>query len=112
MWDPTDEKKHRLVSAVSLDLPDLAVRSGGSTSVDISERGIDKAYAVRQLSSMLGVDIDRIMFVGDRMDSVGNDYPAACAGVMPVGVRGPSDTLHVCRLLLDRLRDISQSENR
>ena len=100
VWDPTDEKKNRLVHAVSQDLPDLAVRSGGSTSVDISERGIDKAYAVRQLSAILHVAIDHIIFVGDRMDSDGNDYPAACAGVMPIGVRGPADTLRVCRALL------------
>ena len=41
-WDPTNEKKNRLAQAVATDLPHLAVRSGGSTSVDISARGIDK----------------------------------------------------------------------
>ena len=50
------------------DVPHLAVRSGGSTSVDISNRGVDKAYAVRKLADMLGVTVGQIAFVGDRMD--------------------------------------------
>ena len=102
-WDPANEKKNRLVRAVSRDLPGLAVRSGGSTSVDISQRGIDKAYAVRQLADVLHIDIGEIMFVGDRMDPAGNDYPAVCAGVMPIHVSCPADTLRVCLRMLDIL---------
>ena len=67
-WDPTNEKKNRLAEAVQKDVPHLAVRSGGSTSVDISNRGVDKAYAVRKLADMLGVTVGQIAFVGDRMD--------------------------------------------
>ncbi|TXQ41067.1 HAD family hydrolase, partial [Escherichia coli] len=48
-WDPTGEKRSRLRDAVALDVPDLEVRSGGSTSVDITRRGIDKAYGMRKL---------------------------------------------------------------
>src|SRR5690606_34806044 len=42
-WDPTGEKKNALRDAVAVRIPDLEVRSGGSTSVDITRRGIDKA---------------------------------------------------------------------
>ena len=102
-WDPTNEKKNRLASAVSRDLPWLAVRSGGSTSVDVSHRGIDKAYAVRQLATVLGIEIGQIMFIGDRMDPDGNDYPVVGAGVRPIRVTGPADTLGICTRLLDIL---------
>jgi hypothetical protein len=67
-WDPSNEKKNALASAVAKDLPHLQVRSGGSTSVDISEQGIDKAYAVRELASLLDVAVNDIVFIGDRMD--------------------------------------------
>ena len=52
-WDPTGEKKSALREAVQVDLPGLEVRSGGSTSVDITRRGIDKAYGVRWLAEHL-----------------------------------------------------------
>lgn len=102
-WDPTNEKKNRLAQAVSADVPDLAVRSGGSTSVDISLRGVDKAYAVRQFAEALGIDVGQIIYVGDRMDPDGNDYPAVRAGTMAIRVAGPEDTLSVCNALMRHL---------
>ena len=99
-WDPTNEKKNRLADAVSRDLPWLAVHSGGSTSVDISQRGIDKAYAVRQLAQVLDIETGQIIFIGDRMDPDGNDYPVVGAGARPIRVTGPDDTLEVCTRLL------------
>jgi hypothetical protein len=50
-WDPTGAKKAALRDAVAARVPDLEVRSGGSTSVDITERGIDKAYGMRELGA-------------------------------------------------------------
>ncbi|MCI1635887.1 HAD-IIB family hydrolase [Bifidobacterium sp.] len=94
-WDPSNEKKNALASAVAKDLPHLQVRSGGSTSVDISEQGIDKAYAVRELASLLDVAVNDIVFIGDRMDPEGNDYPAALAGTMPIRVHNPDETIAV-----------------
>lgn len=92
-WDPDSAKKNALSAAVAADLPHLLVRAGGSTSVDISGRGIDKGYAVRELAGILGIAVGQIIFFGDRMDPSGNDYPAAQAGTMPLRVRGPEDTL-------------------
>ena len=92
-WDPDNSRKDALARAVAADLPNLQVRSGGSTSVDISAKGIDKAYAVTSLARILGVDVGDIAFVGDRMDPDGNDYPAALAGAMALRVRDPADAL-------------------
>lgn len=102
-WDPDNKRKDRLAAAVAADLPHLQVRSGGSTSVDISAKGIDKAYAVSTLAEILGVQVDRILFVGDRMDPDGNDYPAALAGTLAVKVDNPADTLELIRTLEPRL---------
>ncbi|NMM99540.1 HAD family hydrolase [Bifidobacterium sp. DSM 109958] len=99
-WDPDNAKKNALRAAVAADLPDLLVRSGGSTSVDVSGRGVDKGSAVRGLAATLGIEVGEIIFIGDRMDPAGNDYPAAQAGTMPVRVRGPEDTIAVVRRLL------------
>lgn len=80
-WDPTGEKKNTLREAVAARIPDLEVRSGGSTSVDITHRGIDKAYGMRQLAEVTGIPLDDMLFVGDRLDPDGNDYPVQALGV-------------------------------
>lgn len=91
-WDPTGEKKERLRAVVAADLPDLEVRSGGSTSVDITRKGIDKAYGVTKLLSRLGIAPADAVFFGDRLDEGGNDYPVISTGVPCVAVSGWTDT--------------------
>lgn len=91
-WDPTGEKKNALRDAVAARIPDLEVRSGGSTSVDITHRGIDKAYGMRQLSEQTGIALDDMLFVGDRLDPHGNDYPVLAMGVRCQAVEGWEDT--------------------
>lgn len=103
-WDPTNEKKNALAKAVQHDVPNLQVRSGGSTSVDISARGIDKSYAVHELAKALGTTVQSIAFIGDRMDPDGNDYPAAAAGTIAIRVHGPEDTLALINRINTRLR--------
>ena len=98
-WDPDRSKKNRLAAAVAADLPGLTVRSGGSTSVDVVAKGIDKSYAMRRLAELFSTGIDRIAFVGDRMDPDGNDYPAAVAGAYAIRVHEPGDTLRIIRRL-------------
>ena len=50
-WDPDGGKKEALRAACAALLPELEVRSGGSTSVDVTRKGIDKAYGIGELSS-------------------------------------------------------------
>ena len=80
-WDPTGEKKNRLRESVQALLPDLEVRSGGSTSIDITRQGIDKAYGMTRLSELTGISLDEMLFIGDRLDPDGNDYPVKVLGV-------------------------------
>ncbi len=94
-WDPTGEKKGRIRAAVRELLPDLEVRSGGSTSVAITRRGIDQAYGMRRLAELTGIPFAATLFVGDRLDPDGNDYPVKALGVPTVAVTGWEDTVQV-----------------
>jgi phosphomannomutase len=98
-WDPTGSKKNTLRAAVAELIPDLEVRSGGSTSVDITHQGIDKAYGMTRLAEQTGIDLDDMLFVGDRLDPDGNDYPVLAMGVACQAVEGWEDTAE----FLDRL---------
>lgn len=102
-WDPTGEKKSALRDAVASRVPDLEVRSGGSTSVDITHRGIDKAYGMRQLAEHTGIPLDEMLFVGDRLDPDGNDYPVVALGVRCAAVRGWEDTVALLTDLIPTL---------
>ena len=101
-WDPTGEKKNRIRAAVQERLLDLEVRSGGSTSVDITRRGIDKAYGMRRLAELTGIPFAETLFVGDRLDPDGNDYPVKALGVPTVAVEGWEDTVAVIEAITAR----------
>ena len=102
-WDPTGEKKNALRAAVAARLPELEVRGGGSTSIDITHHGIDKAYGMRQLAEQTGIPLDEMLFVGDRLDPDGNDYPVLALGVPCHAVDGPADTAAYLETLIPTL---------
>ena len=91
-WDPTGAKRGALRDAVAARLPGLEVRSGGSTSIDITQAGIDKAFGMRQLAARTGIALTDMLFYGDRLDEGGNDYPVLAIGVPSVAVEGWEDT--------------------
>lgn len=103
-WDPDGAKRARLRDAVAPLLPDLDVHAGGSTSVDITKKGIDKAYGIARLAEILDLDPAEILFVGDRLTPGGNDYPVLRLGVQTHAVRDWTDTLEFLRRLLPTLR--------
>ncbi|MFT3900246.1 MAG: HAD-IIB family hydrolase [Gordonia sp. (in: high G+C Gram-positive bacteria)] len=91
-WDPDGRKKESLRAYAAERLPDLEVRSGGSTSVDITRKGIDKAYGARRLMEMLDLGTGDILFYGDRLDEGGNDRPVKDLGIDSIAVHGHEDT--------------------
>jgi phosphomannomutase len=103
VWDPTGSKKNTLREAVAALIPDLEVRSGGSTSVDITRQGIDKAYGMTRLAELTGITLDEMLFVGDRLDEDGNDYPVKALGVECVAVEGWHDTAEFLDTLIPTL---------
>lgn len=91
-WDPDNLKKHKLRDYVAGLIPGFEVRAGGSTSIDVTKLGIDKAYGMSKLIEILGVDKQDILFLGDRLEEGGNDYPVRAMGIDSVEVRSWEDT--------------------
>lgn len=102
-WDPDGAKRRALRDAVAARLPELEVRSGGSTSIDITQAGIDKAFGMRELSERTGIALEAMLFFGDRLDEGGNDYPVLAMGVPSVAVEGWEDTADKLDALLKTL---------
>jgi phosphomannomutase len=89
------EAKLVLRSRVAEQLPDLEVRLGGTTSVDVTRIGIDKAYGMKKLMDTLDVSKEDILFLGDKLQEGGNDYPVRAMGIDCIEVSCWEDTAHV-----------------
>lgn len=96
-WDPDFAKRRKLQAILRGMLPDLSINVGGSTSVDITRQGIDKAYAVRRLIEQSGVAGKAILFLGDAIYPGGNDDPVRAAGYDTIAVRDVQETMSVVR---------------
>ena len=81
-------------------IPEFSVRLGGTTSVDVTKPGIDKAYGIRKLRDILGIQIEEMIFVGDALFPGGNDYPAKKAGVTSIQVRDANETKRVIEAII------------
>jgi phosphomannomutase len=97
--DHADDKQELRAKIAEL-LPDLEVRLGGSTSVDITRIGIDKAYGIQKLIEALDVDKEEILFVGDKLEEGGNDYPVKAMGIDSIAVEKWEDTAYVLEGIL------------
>ena len=92
----------RLARLLQRRLPDFKVRVGGLTTIDVTKKGIDKAYGIRQIERQLHVPRKDMLFVGDAIFPGGNDYAVVRTGVDYVKVRGPEDTKKIIQALLKK----------
>ncbi len=99
-WDPDFSKRTRMKAVLDDLIPEFSVRLGGTTSVDITKRGIDKAYGIRKLREIIGVEINEMIFIGDALFPGGNDYPAKEAGVYSIRIRDPNATKRVIEAII------------
>ncbi len=101
-WDPGSVKRNALREAVAADVPNLEVRAGGSTSIDITQKGIDKAHGMRELEKQTGIPQANMLFLGDRLQPGGNDYPVLEMGIACIPVEGPDETIqHINELVAE-----------
>ena len=99
-WDADFTKRKNLKSLLDTLIPEFSVRLGGTTSVDVTKSGIDKAYGIRKLRDTLGVAIQEMIFIGDALFPGGNDYPAKEAGVVCIQVRDPTESKRIIETIL------------
>jgi phosphomannomutase len=94
-WDKDGVKKHAIRDLAAEKLDDLEVRVGGTTSIDVTTIGIDKAYGMKKLIEALGISKEEILFIGDKLEEGGNDYPVKAFGIDTISVEGWENTAHV-----------------
>ena len=91
-WDPDNAKKLKIRDMVAPLLPEFEVRAGGTTTIDITKKGIDKAYGMQKLIEQLGLSKEDVLFFGDKLQEGGNDYPVKAMGIDSLEVSDWQDT--------------------
>jgi HAD superfamily hydrolase (TIGR01484 family) len=102
-WDPDFAKRKRMQALLDVSIPEFSVRMGGSTSIDVTLPGIDKAYGIGKMRDILGVPIAEMIYIGDALFPGGNDYPARSTGARCIQIAGPNETKRVIETIVAML---------
>lgn len=98
-WDPDKSKRKKIITYLLEKLTDFEVHIGGTTTIDITHKGIDKAYGIRRISRELNISIDKMLFVGDALFEGGNDEAVKKTGIRCRKVNNPEETKIVIGLI-------------
>lgn len=99
-WDDDFAKRKKIVEPLKKSLKDFSIGMGGTTSIDITKPGIDKAYGINKLKELLNIEIPEMLFVGDALFEGGNDYPARSTGAKCIQVRDPEETKRIIETVI------------
>jgi len=99
-WDPDLKKKIKLQAELKKSLPNFEVNIGGKTSIDITIKGIDKAFAVQKAMNYLNLEKNDVLFIGDAVYENGNDFPVTKIGIDTIKVTNHEDTKKVIGMLI------------
>ena len=94
-WDPDRNKRKKMVAQLAPLIPGFHVKFGGSTTIDITQEGVDKEFGINKFFEVTGLDKQDCLFIGDAIEPGGNDYAATKTGVDCMGTLGPSQTLEI-----------------
>ncbi len=100
-WDPDYSKRIALNEKLMQKLPNFDVKIGGTTSIDITAKGMDKAYGIKTLLDYLKLEKSQALFFGDAVYPNGNDFPVLEMGVETIKVSGPKETVKILKRILD-----------
>ncbi|HVZ75928.1 MAG TPA: HAD-IIB family hydrolase [Candidatus Paceibacterota bacterium] len=105
LWhDAHESERKALRDSLARRLPDFSVLEGGLTTVDITQKGVDKAYGIRKLVELADVSVSEMLYVGDALEEGGNDSVVIDTGVHTHEVFGPDETIALINSVLDAPR--------
>lgn len=99
-WDPNFAKRMNMQTLLAELIPEFSVRLGGTTSIDVTRPGVDKAYGIAKLEEILHINRTEMLFIGDAVFPGGNDYPVKEAGVVSIQVRDQNETKRVIEAIV------------
>ena len=81
-----------MVEVLKHTLSSFSMRIGGTTSIEITKMGIDKAYGLNKLMERTGISKGKMLYVGDKLFEGGNDAPVLTLGIESRAVKNLEET--------------------
>ena len=99
-WNMKNDTRPQIRTALKKYLPNFNIYITGTTSIDITKKGIDKAYGIRQIMKLLSVSKKEIVYVAETFYKDDNNYVVKRAGVSCIKVKDQEETKTLIRLIL------------
>lgn len=104
-FDPGGLFRQELIMTYPLEHEGIEVRVGGTTCLDYTKYGCNKAGNIQRLLQWRGWNADKCLYVGDAFHPGGNDE--VMMGVLPTReVKGPDETMVLIEDLIKRYETI------
>ncbi|MEK6809955.1 MAG: HAD-IIB family hydrolase, partial [Nanoarchaeota archaeon] len=105
-YDPDGTKRREWIAFLKKNLDEnrYDIKIGGTTSIDITQKGLNKEWGIRTFAQHHCFPLSSILFFGDKIHPEGNDFPATKI-VDCIAVKSPTETLNYLRTveLLNRI---------
>jgi len=105
-WDPNQQKRLRIRRLLKALLHNFEISIGGTTSIDVTRKDVNKTLCVEKLRGRLGVKREGMLFVGDALFRGGNDYIMRSTGIRCIAVSGPKQTKKLVRRVIQGHRSM------
>lgn len=102
VFDPDHHKREKIDMELQKLLPDLEISIGGTSSIDITEKGMDKSFGIIKLLKSKKLKPEEVIFIGDAFFEEGNDTPVRKSGVKCLEVKSPEETE---KIIKDMVKD-------
>lgn len=89
-WDPDKKIRTEISNILRQKIPNFEIRIGGSTSIDITKKGLDKSYGIYKMQEILEIPVKDMVYIGDSFGEGGNDSSVEKTGIYRIDV---SDTI-------------------
>jgi len=99
-WDPNQKKRLRIRRHLKRHLPNCEITIGGTTSIDVTKKGVNKTLCVKKLKKRLNVEQKNMLYVGDALFRGGNDYVMKSTGIKCISVSDPEETKTLIRKII------------
>lgn len=99
-WDKDQSKRKIMREKLLRLIPDYQIGIGGGTSIDITQKNIDKTLSIKWMAEHLGALPKDLTYVGDALFEGGNDAVVIPTGVKIVETKNAKDTVNIINSFL------------
>ena len=99
-WDPDFKKRNVIKAELEKRIPEFSINSWWTTSIDITMKWVDKAFAIKKVMEYNPFKLEDILFIWDAIFPGWNDYPPFTIWTDSIKTDGVSHTKEIIKNLI------------